>query len=208
VNQFFCEVAYQPELWTILNLNHLANRINDQSLFALLSNQRFVHLQTLSLEGCAGVTNKSIKLIMNNCINLNKLLLTDCYNIKNPYLFVELIQKLSKLSYLELYGVTNQYNLVPILQRYCPSLNLGFFYYLYCAEFGIELCPARSPATCRYEGRMNERGCWGTIKGRIVYANDFYERAGNYPRKCSHTHINTQINLLAMAMEPAAGTLV
>jgi hypothetical protein len=39
-------------------------------------------------------------------------------------------------------------------------------------------------AVCRYAGRVvdnNQRGCWGQVKGRIVYSSNFYHTAGNFP---------------------------
>eukprot|EP01083_Nonionella_stella_P035197 96152_1 len=34
---------------------------------------------------------------------------------------------------------------------------------------------------CRYTGVAGERGCWGRVRGTLVYSNVEYHRAGNFP---------------------------
>eukprot|EP01083_Nonionella_stella_P068656 182481_1 len=48
-------------------------------------------------------------------------------------------------------------------------------------------------ALCRYESQFEAGGCWGEVRGRVVYSNLDYERGGNYPDSVIHScrnHIN------------------
>jgi len=84
------------------------------------------------------------------------------------------------LDFLELYGVTSDVAVARKLNTLRPNMNLGFFWLEYCAATGMKL-NGSGPGTCRHEERINERACWGPIKGKLIYSNKFYHRAGNYP---------------------------
>jgi hypothetical protein len=63
-----------------------------------------------------------------------------------------------------------------------PAIGLGLFWMEYCASSGTAV-NARTPAVCRHDGRVQGVGCWGAVKGRLVYSNVFYHRRGNYPEE-------------------------
>jgi hypothetical protein len=191
VNRSWSHAAYEPSLWTHMDLSALYTRVDDAFIAHLLGSNRFVQLQTLILEGCSAITNKSIKSILYFCPNLREIRLTDCAHINNPWVFVELVKALPYLRKLELFGATKEFGIVTSMLTLRPKLDLGLFWREYCAENGMKL-DGKGLADCRYdEGADGEaapqaagagqRGCWGRVKGRIVYANDFYHRGGNYP---------------------------
>lgn len=194
VNRSWSHAAYEPSLWTHMDLSALYTRVDDAFLTHLLGSNRFVQLQTLILEGCSAITNKSIKSILYYCPNLREIRLTDCVHINNPWVFVELVKALPYLKKLELFGVTKEFGIVTTILNVRPKLDLGLFWLEYCAENGMKL-DGNGLASCRYDeaaedavpiaaGRAgNQRGCWGRVQGRIVYGNDFYHRGGNYPRE-------------------------
>lgn len=100
-------------------------------------------------------------------------------------------------------GVTKEFGIVTPMLALRPKLALGLFWREYAAENGIRL-DGKGLASCRYDeaadhdedddgrapvraggaaaGANGQRGCWGRIRGRLVYGNDFYHRGGNYPR--------------------------
>ena len=78
VNRTFHEIAYSSHLWTVLDLSRHHYIIDYYLLRHILSSTRFETLQWLSLEGCIGVTPRSLQLISYQCPLLHTLLLTDC----------------------------------------------------------------------------------------------------------------------------------
>ena len=219
VCQGWSYAAYEPSLWTHMDLSGLYLRVDDAFVVHLLGSRRFVHLRYLSLEGCSAITSKSIRAIMHFCPNLRELRLTECKHISNPWLFVEMVKGMPFLRRLELFGCTREFGIVQPLLSSRPKfgLDLGLFWLEYVAENGIKL-DGSALAKCRYEDRggadedddeaagaganpraraaaagrpagaaaaaggQGQRGCWGRVKGRIVYASNFYHRGGNYPR--------------------------
>jgi hypothetical protein len=206
VSRSWSHASYEPSLWTHMDLSGLYLRVDDAFIIHLLGSRRFVHLKFLSLEGCSAITSKSIRAIMHFCPNLREIRLTDCRNISNPWLFVEMVKALPFLRRLELFGATREFGIVQAMQAARPKLDLGLFWLEYCAENGIKL-NGSGLADCRYQdafegggdddqaaGRpgaparvggaagAGQRGCWGRVKGRIIYASNFYHRGGNYPR--------------------------
>ena len=206
VSRGWSHAAYEPSLWTHMDLSPLYARVDDAFLIHLLGSQRFVNLRFLSLEGCSAISNKSIKALMHFCPNLRELRLTECSHITNPWLFPEVVKSLPYLRRLELFGCTSEFGIVAPMLAARPKLDLGLFWLEYCAENGIKV-DGSGLADCRYQeggaideanvargaaaapaaaaaaGGAGQRGCWGRIKGRIVYANNFYHRGGNYPRE-------------------------
>lgn len=192
VNRSWSHAAYEPSLWTHMDLSSMYTRVDDAFVTHLLGSRRFVHLRTLILEGCSAITNKSVKSILYFCPNLRELRLTACHHITNPWAIVELVKALPYLRTLEIFGVTKEFGIVPPILTHRPRIDLGLFWREYCAENGLKL-DGGGLANCRYDegaedgpampaaGGAGGRGCWGRVQGRIVYANDFYHRGGNYP---------------------------
>jgi len=53
-------------------------------------------------------------------------------------------------------------------------------------------------ASCRYEGRVEAgRGCWGAVRGRLVYGNTHNNLSGNYPLDVLHSCQNHREDDLA-----------
>lgn len=72
------------------------------------------------------------------------------------------------------------------LREIRPNLNLGFFWLQYCALRGVRVKDETKAAECRHEGALNtERGCWGPVRGRLIFSNQFYARGGNFPAEVS-----------------------
>ena len=202
VNRSWSHAAYEPSLWTHMDLSALYARVDDAFIVHLLGSRRFVQLQFLSLEGCSAITNKSVKALLYFCPNLRELRLTDCAHITNPWLFPELVKAMPYLRRLELLGTTKEYAIVVPMLAVRPKIDLGLFWLEYCAENGIKT-DGTGLADCRYEeggliaadapagaraaagaaGGAAQRGCWGRIRGRIVYSSNFYHRGGNYPHE-------------------------
>eukprot|EP00808_Paulinella_micropora_P024122 g6237.t1 len=185
INRAWYSVSQEPSLWETLDLSSIFYRVDDRLLKMQLTSRRFRALKYLSLEGCTAITSESIRTIQQLCPNLRSLLLTECTGI-DPYLLLDLVHHIP-LERLELYRVTNDYVLAPRLRAIRPGLNLGFLWLQYCAATGMRVGEDGEPAVCRHEGAVNaERaGCWGRIKGRIIYSNQFYHRGGNYPAEVS-----------------------
>lgn len=153
--------------------------VDDVFLQRLLSSPRFSQLEVLNLEGCSALTNKATFAIQ-RCRSLRELYLSDCHEI-SPSRVLDLARSFP-LERLELYRCTDDYSLVPDLRAERPGLRLGFFWLEYCAHSGLDTA-TEAQAPCRHEGRFNDRGCWGRVRGRIVYDNRFYHRGGNFPRE-------------------------
>jgi len=191
VNRSWSHAAYEPSLWVRIDLSNLSSKVDDAFVVHLLGSNRFVHLRQLSLEGCQAVTDKSVRAIIHFCPNLRELRLTGCEHIQNPWIFPDLVRAMPYLRRLELFGVTHEYGIVNPMLDARPKLDLGLFWMEYCAENGVRM-DGRGLATCRYEeggevphaaaaGGAGGRGCWGRIRGRIIYSNTSYPRSGNYP---------------------------
>jgi len=200
VSRAWSHASYEPSLWTHMDLSGLYLRVDDAFVIHLLgSGNRFAHLRFLSLEGCSAITNKTIRALMHYCPNLRELRLTECKHITNPWLFPELVKAMPYLRRIELLGVTREFAIVPAMQQARPKLDLGLFWLEYAAENGIKL-DGSGLANCRYQEHgadedeqgaaaaapraaagAGQRGCWGRVKGRLVYSSSFYHRAGNWP---------------------------
>eukprot|EP00808_Paulinella_micropora_P024401 g75260.t1 len=188
VNRAWNGVSQDPSLWQTLDLSSIFFLVDDRMLGSQLKTQRFRNLQHLSLEGCTAITSESIHAIRKHCPHLKTLLLIECSGI-DPYLLLDLVHYIP-LERLELYEVTGDFSLAGRLKAIRPELELGFFWLQYCAVTGLRASgddAGHEMATCRYEGRTaGDRACWGRIRGRIIYSNQFYHRAGNYPVEVSY----------------------
>eukprot|EP00457_Paulinella_chromatophora_P001640 gb/GEZN01001642.1/.p1 GENE.gb/GEZN01001642.1/~~gb/GEZN01001642.1/.p1 ORF type:complete len:806 (-),score=132.93 gb/GEZN01001642.1/:489-2858(-) len=184
INHSWNSVSQEPSLWETLDLSSIFYRVDDRLLKAQLNSHRFRSLKTLSLEGCSAITSESIRVIQEQCKNLKTLLLTDCTGI-DPYLLLDLVHHIP-LDRLEIYHVTQDYALAGRLRAIRPTINLGFFWLQYCAVTGLRVSEEGEQAVCRFDGAMHaERACWGRVKGRLIYSNQFYHRGGNYPAEVS-----------------------
>lgn len=171
--------AHDFSLWHNLDLSHVFYKVGDNLLKTLLREPRFQRLESLSLEGCSAITDASLHSIRDHCPKLRKLLLTGCDQI-TPQAIVEMTGQLD-LEHIEFYRCTRDRRLVEELRASNPSLNLGFSWIEYCAAAGLNPDGSGPAASCHFEGRFNERGCWGRLRGRIIYENISYHRQGNYP---------------------------
>ncbi len=191
VSRSWCQNVYASSaLWRKLDLSRSYARTDDFQVMRVLTARRFRDLHSLSLEGCLAITRQSIHTITKHCLSLRKLLLTDCKGLKDAAWNIEELVRAVPLARLELWGCGLELDLAADIKTIRPSTNLGFFWMDYCAENGLPVssraiasqqAALSAPPPCRHADQVRDRGCWGPVRGRLVYSNTFYHRAGNYP---------------------------
>jgi hypothetical protein len=192
--------AYDASLWRRFDLSASYRVMDDANLRLVMASSRFAELNYLSLEGCTALTSVSVETIVEFCPQIQTLLLTDCSRI-DPLSVLHALSQLPRLRKLELYGLTHdtslaedfiraslQYPQSPlrshrIMRTPARTFDLGFFLLEYCAQEGLKP-DGHTMAECRFNTDVAFRsriGCWGGIKGRLVYDSCFYLRPGNFP---------------------------
>ncbi len=184
VSTEFRRVAYDSVFWDTLDLSPRCRRLDDNIALKLLRQPRFRKLKRLSLEGCSALTDRFLEQLPRLCPQLEVLLLTDCSSFTTATLHD--VALALPLKMLELYGTTNDYSLaLPISShhRIGAGIDLGRFWLCYCASVGRHIDPKKNDTpTCRHEaGGRNHVGCWGQVRGRVLYSCVEYERRGSYP---------------------------
>ena len=61
-------------------------------------------------------------------------------------------------------------------------LNIELIQQYFKDKYHRLLPPPLIAANCRYQGRF-QGGCWGRVKGRLVYSNQYYSQGGNFPNE-------------------------
>lgn len=183
-------------IFILIPIHIIINAVNDRLVQRLVSSPRFSELEFLSLESCMEITNKTLVNIQRYCPNLETLLLTNCLQITATPI-TELVHNLPYLHTLELWGASigndtdRIFSIDTELHRIRPSLDLGKHQLMCCSARGV-LRDGQTEATCRHEGGFHTgRGCWGSVRGRIVWSNNDYHFPGNFPQEVlysCHTH--------------------
>mmetsp|Transcript_25951 Transcript_25951/g.62514 ORF Transcript_25951/g.62514 Transcript_25951/m.62514 type:complete len:975 (-) Transcript_25951:290-3214(-) len=185
VSRHWRNTCYEPALWQELNLNRIKFRVSDELVARLLRSPRFRQLSYLSFEGCAAIGDRSIYAIC-TVPSLQKVDLSGC-DLISERAVVHMAKELKNLEHLELTDTKLDVMVTESLARVNPRLEQGSLWLKYCAKSGRHgPPPSPAEAKCRFEGRIMGRGCWGPVKGTVVYSNQVSKRRngfaiGNYP---------------------------
>jgi len=133
------KLVYSPQLWPILDLSSYSSVVHNLLLEHILNKYavRFTELRVLRLEGCSALRSSCLKIITENCPDLEVLLLTGCSQIHQKAVIAAL-PFLPKLQKIELFGVTEDYSVAEFLKKKYPWLDLGMFWLQYLASIGKE----------------------------------------------------------------------
>lgn len=101
--------------------------VDDKLIMATFSSPRFRGIESLSLERCSAISSKSLRCLMENCMNLKMLLLTGCSGIDGEAV-MEMVEALPLLQKLELHHCGLDPKIAIELLRIRPNLDLGFFW--------------------------------------------------------------------------------
>jgi len=132
-------LVYTPGLWPVLDLSSYSSAVHNLLLEHVLNKYavRFTELRVLRLEGCTALRSGCLKIITENCPDLEVLLLTGCSKIHHKAV-IAAIPFLPNLEKLELFGLTEDYSVAEYLRRNYPWLDLGMFWLQYLASIGKE----------------------------------------------------------------------
>ncbi len=71
--------------------------------------------------------------------------------------------------------------MVPELKQIHPKLDLLCFWLLFCAASGVPVQAFAPAPECRHAAKFELGGCWGHVRGRVIWECTRRVRSGIFP---------------------------